>query len=271
MSTSTTANITRAPTIDALPQTPADEWAERTNSMLGAQEGDTPGRDMPGAFPQEPAREPAAAPAAPTRSGMPRPDDGQGGRKAYLRACASTLPPAQLTFHAAAQADAVDLDLDLAPPRPPFAAHSANRDSVNSNLSTEAQAGSIGPPRLDSESTLSAADTLDSVADSNLSTRVHTGGPASPHPVAPLPTPAPGSRFAEALVTPPLPPHSQSAGPDVAPPPAPHGVLEPPPRDTSTPTEEGADGTPSADATGQRKPNLVQRLKEKMHVGHAQA
>ncbi|KAJ7464100.1 hypothetical protein FB451DRAFT_1179940 [Mycena latifolia] len=37
-----------------------------------------------------------------------------------------------------------------------------------------------------------------------------------------------------------------------------------PPGDTSTPAEEVAEAA-------QRKPKLIQRLKEKMHVGHAQA
>ncbi|KAJ6520994.1 hypothetical protein DFH09DRAFT_1426335 [Mycena vulgaris] len=90
---------------------------------------------------------------------------------------------------------------DLTPPRPPF----ATDDRASTNLSTEAQAGSIGPPHLDSPD-------LD-----NLSTLVHTGGPASLHPVTPL-----GSRFAENLVMPPglaSPPNLSHAAPPAIPPP----------------------------------------------------
>ncbi|KAJ6521001.1 hypothetical protein DFH09DRAFT_1331488 [Mycena vulgaris] len=71
---------------------------------------------------------------------------------------------------------------DLTPPRLPF----ATDDCASTNLSTETQAGSIGPPHLDSPD-------LD-----NLSTLVHTHSPASLQPVTPL-----GSCFAENLVMPP--------------------------------------------------------------------
>jgi hypothetical protein len=170
-------------------------------------------------------------------------------------------------------ASAAVSESELAPPRPPFASEDTDRSNL-SNLSTEAQAGSLMPPRADSASTLStlssAAPARDG-ADSQLSTTVHTGGSASPHPVSPLPG-SPFSKSVERLpvdadgATPPaftaspaplasdsrespqwsseksgqsthsegphVPPNSlamgdsdASAGPDVVPPPAPHGVL----------------------------------------------
>ncbi|KAJ6517076.1 hypothetical protein DFH09DRAFT_1099141 [Mycena vulgaris] len=65
---------------------------------------------------------------------------------------------------------------DLTPTRPPF----ATPDRASTNLNTEAQAGSVGPPHLDSSSPSAPNADL-----GNLSTLVHTGGPASLHPVTP--------------------------------------------------------------------------------------
>ncbi|KAJ7602722.1 hypothetical protein B0H17DRAFT_1154917 [Mycena rosella] len=85
--------------------------------------------------------------------------------------------------------------------------------------------------------------------------------------------PSSTAELREELVTPPgsafdattAPPHSQRAGSDVVPPPAPHGILKP----ASSDVAPSAATTPPADdedTSPQRKLKLLQRLKEKMHV-----
>ncbi|KAJ7464099.1 hypothetical protein FB451DRAFT_1179938 [Mycena latifolia] len=189
--------------------------------------------------------------------------------------------------HLPAQAEVAGVDIDLAPPRPPFAARSANRDSVNSNLSTEApdaiRRGHAGlefeharahggpcwkvlPVRMYHMINYYLVFVLVALAAQPLGSSLQ-----QPHVATPR-----RAGIAEALATPPLPPHSQRTGPDVASPPAPHGILRPNSSASDSPPgdEDGAEdcpGTPPADSTWQHKPKLVQRLKEKMHVGHASA
>ncbi|KAJ6540442.1 hypothetical protein B0H19DRAFT_1077848 [Mycena capillaripes] len=70
------------------------------------------------------------------------------------------------------------------PPRPPFATDDiGSAQSGLSNLSTEAQAGSLR--RLGAGESSPTLGTTTQSTD-NLSTIVHTGTPGSPHPVAPL-------------------------------------------------------------------------------------
>jgi len=194
-------------------------------------------------------------------------------------------------------------DSDLPPPRPPFAI--LTDDRADSNLSTEAQAGSLRPPLPDSisTSTVSVAQTPDG-AESTLSTTVHTGTAESLNPIPPLVR----SKFTEEFVTPPglsltespdalssssmtafVPPsHSEggpapsnstaptantalqapTAGPDVVAP-SPRGVLDPSAPVENIPQDDHA--APDDAGGTHRKPKLVQRLKEKMHVGHARA
>ncbi|KAJ6528713.1 hypothetical protein DFH09DRAFT_1412623 [Mycena vulgaris] len=267
----------------------AAQGAQNTNGILDAHETTTPPENaeenVPGWFPDEPAGAPAAAQSGETllataKAYLPAQDDVQRAMtnagqmaKAYLpQGVAAYLPSSS------------ESNSDLTPPRPAFATH----DRASTNLSTEAQAGSIGPPHLDSPSTSTTTLSTPSADLENLSTLVHTGGPASLHPVTPL-----GSRFAENLViasppnvsdaVPVIPPppsstttDTQRAGPDVAAP-SPHGVLA---LDSSSPpspsqSQSAPAEPPAADAAADereasphRKPKLVQRLKEKMHVGH---
>ncbi|KAJ6473458.1 hypothetical protein DFH09DRAFT_1293826 [Mycena vulgaris] len=202
MSPTTSNPVPRIESI-ALPQMPADEWAQNTNGILD------PGRAR--------NRHPQEYSGLVSRGTRSARDDERGADGEGLPA--------------------------------------AGRCGVSA---TEAQAGSIGPPHLDSPD-------LD-----NLCTLVHTGGPTSLHPVTPL-----GSRFAENLrVSPAVPPpptstmtDTERAGADVAAP-SPYGVLapshpaEPPAAPAPAHTEAQEEGSP------QRKPKLVQRLKEKMHIGH---
>ncbi|KAJ6517054.1 hypothetical protein DFH09DRAFT_1099120 [Mycena vulgaris] len=165
---------------------------------------------------------------------------------------------------------------ELTPPPPPFA---------STSLSTEAQAGSIGPPHLDSPSS-SALSTPNADLD-NLSTLVHTGGPASLYPITPpgLAAHEPVSPDAPPAIPPPTSTTTdrQRAGPDVAAP-SPHGVLasglpslnsaalaDNHPADAVAPPEPPVAQAHVEDGSPQRKPKLVQRLKEKMHVGHGHA
>ncbi|KAJ6521789.1 hypothetical protein DFH09DRAFT_1097487 [Mycena vulgaris] len=195
---------------------------------------------------------------------------------------AAFWPQAKASPSLQADSDALRLVLspepssDLTPPPPPFA---------STNLSTEAQAGSIGPPHLDSPSPYALSTPNADL--NNLSTLVHTGGPASLYPITP-----PGLAAHEPVLPdapPAIPPptstttDTQRAGPDVAAP-APHGVLasglpslnfaalaDDHPADAVAPPEPPVAQAHVEDGSPQRKPKLVQRLKEKMHVGHGHA
>ncbi|KAJ6517089.1 hypothetical protein DFH09DRAFT_250560, partial [Mycena vulgaris] len=175
MTTTTISNP--VPSIDstALLQTPADKGAQNTNSILEAHETAT--QNVPGSFAEEHAAVRSGETLMATaKAYLPAQDDVQrvmtnAGQtaKAYLpQGVAAYLPPAS-----------TGPSSDLTPPRPPF----ATPDRASTNLSTEAQAGSIGSPHLESPSP-SVLSTPNADLD-NLSTLVHTGGPASLHPVTP--------------------------------------------------------------------------------------
>ncbi|KAJ7133803.1 hypothetical protein C8R46DRAFT_1139818 [Mycena filopes] len=325
MSTPTNLVPTIEPT--ALPSTPANEWAESTRGILDAHQKpstplDTPDENpIPGSFPAERAPEPRSEETVleKAKATVPEEDQVQRAITNAGQAAKGYLPPSVAAY--LPSAESTGSDLDLTPPRPPFAA-----DTL-SNLSTEAQAGS-----MDSTSTLSGASARD-----NASTLVHTGAPGSPHPVAPLHLPTLGrdspSRFVEDLGTPPAvaspepislasvsasevaspepisssepsegvpaPPNSAATtldseadigagSPDVVAPPAPRGVIAPHGsaalnssalKDNVPSGDDGdadADGEVDGDAAGEpteerKKPKLVQRLKEKMGVGHTSA
>ncbi|KAJ7511365.1 hypothetical protein B0H11DRAFT_2215194 [Mycena galericulata] len=235
------------PTIDSatLPKTPADEWAENTNSMLSGARGEESsnyspqmqkqGREIPGSFPEEQQTNGNASANGGTlldsaKTYLPAQDDMQRAMTGAGQAAKSYLPPSVAAYlpssSSSPQSTSVpeETDPDLAPPRPPFAA--ASRDtsaSTLTNASTEAQAGSPRPDSFSSSTTSFAPTATMASLDShttnmtNLSTTVHTGGPSSPHPVRPLAVPtantgissrpvsAAGSRFKENLVTPPVP------------------------------------------------------------------
>ncbi|KAJ7122231.1 hypothetical protein C8R44DRAFT_735937 [Mycena epipterygia] len=290
---------TSVPTIDSatLPS-PADDWAENTNSILGAHKvASTPpltAPPVPGSFPDEapPPQRSGETLMDSARAYLPAEDDVQRAMTNVGQTAKAYLPQGMAAYLPSAS------DADLPPPRPPF----MTDDRANSNLSTEAQAGSLRPPLAESVSTIttmSVPQTPDG-ADSTLSTTVHTGTTDSLNPVPPLVR----SKFTEEFVTPPglnmtespaslssssmaafvppshsaggpAPPNSTAptadtaleaptAGPDVVAP-SPHGVLDP-----SAPVENVPEDDHTAHDDGvQRKPKLVQRLKEKMHVGHA--
>ncbi|KAJ7764388.1 hypothetical protein B0H16DRAFT_444648 [Mycena metata] len=345
-----TANL--VPTIEStvLPSTPTNEWATDTNDVLNAHTKpatplEMPGPPIPGSFPDEPAPERSDATIVDTaKAHIPAEDQVQRAMTNAGQAAKAYLPQSVAAYFPSSTSSA-SLDSDLAPPRPPFAAGEGSRLS---NLSTEAQAGSM----LSDPSTPREGD-RDSA---NISMMVHTGASGSPHPVAPLsdslpstpmslPNPNSDSKFVENLVTPPTvaspdpvslssasaagfvsspdpmssssvsgdgfissseasegipaPPNSKattldysdmSAGPDVVPPSAPHGVIAPGSAvlnssalkdnvpsgvegtvpsgvENESEDDEGAD---YATNTG-KKPKLVQRLKEKLHVGHTSA
>ncbi|KAJ6523100.1 hypothetical protein DFH09DRAFT_1330168 [Mycena vulgaris] len=208
MNTTTTTTPNPAPNIDSatLPQTPSDEWAQNTKGRRTKPppRRRTRGRMSRGGFPRNPQRHQQRRGAGET-----------------LMATAKAYLPAQD-------------DVQRAMTSAPQAAKAYLLQGVAAYL--QAQAGSMGPPHLYSPSPSTPNTDLD-----NLSTLVHTGGPASLHPVTPL-----GSRFAENLVTPPglasapnlsdagpvIPPpptsttDTQRAGPNVAAP-SPYGVLAP--------------------------------------------
>ncbi|KAJ7057346.1 hypothetical protein C8F01DRAFT_1151762, partial [Mycena amicta] len=230
MTTTTQPQPNLVPTIESsmLPSTPAHEWAEKMTGELdtsaervGAQAPKNREELVPGSYPGEredeggetlmPAEEDVQQTI--TSVGQMVKDMLPEALKAYLP---STSPPSSATPAATTNA-------------PPFLNESTavdSRTSTTTNLSTEAQAGSLLPPRLDSESIVEESDPLatprtesvslpavplsvvsnspvlpglsaDPNADANadgasshLSTRVHTGSSASPNPVPPsLPIP----------------------------------------------------------------------------------
>ncbi|KAJ7369163.1 hypothetical protein DFH08DRAFT_1071669 [Mycena albidolilacea] len=108
---------------------------------------------------------------------LPTPDDVQHAVTSVGQAAKTYLPPSLAAL-------GVVLESRNRPRSSP-ADVPVTDDSALRTPSTEAQAGSLLPPRVDSLSSSAAASVSD--ADSgNLSTVVHTGGTASPHPVPPL-------------------------------------------------------------------------------------
>ncbi|KAJ7791529.1 hypothetical protein B0H13DRAFT_792423 [Mycena leptocephala] len=287
----TTTNL--VPTIQstALPTMPAREWAESThNKVLETQKPSsplhTPDLRIPGSFLEEP--EPGAGSSGgetlfdTAKRYLPAQDDVQRALTHAGQAAKGYLPQSVASYLPSSSSS----DTELTPPRPPFATRTSDTGSALSNLSTQAQAGSL-PPLGDSQSTLSAAadkyNDTDTVS-TNLSTRVHTGRSASPHRVAPLSRPTTPSRFVEDLssVTPPA--HASSLENDFA---APAAVdrskglpalpnskapttdsdvhASPPP---SPDSDSAGGGHANAHTHKSKKPKLVQRLKDKMHIGH---
>ncbi|KAF7369623.1 hypothetical protein MVEN_00293100 [Mycena venus] len=226
-------NTNFVPTIEstALPSTPAKEWAEKINGILDAHKPSTPFDARPPPIPGTGSEE---------ATGI-QPHPGAGERSAAPAGRTAKVDPKAAAYLASFDPD------DLQPPRPPFATDDTGSvKSGLSNLSTEAQAGSLRHLGAgDSSSTLGAGAQSDA---ENLSTIVHTGTPGSPHPVAPL------SRLvksSERTGTPPTSfsttvdsnqnkaPMSPLAGPDVLPPPAPRGDLS-----ASAPTPDSPTPTP---------------------------
>jgi len=176
------ATTNLVPTIDSttLPSTPASEWAKSTNNILDAHKPSTPldmpGPRIPGSFPEENASEQDNGDALldTAKAYLPAQDEVQRAMTNAGQTAKAYLPESVAAYFPSSESE-------LKPPRPPFVTDETG--SGLSNLSTEAQAGSLRP-MADSSSTLSL--TRPGTESRNLSTTVHTGTSASPHPVAPL-------------------------------------------------------------------------------------
>ncbi|KAJ7604007.1 hypothetical protein B0H17DRAFT_1222315 [Mycena rosella] len=178
----------------------------------------------------------------PGQDGIQRPMTNTGqAAKAYLpQGLAAYLP-----------ASSADSQPDLMPPRPLFAAPTSG--SASTNLSTEAQGARSAswlhelfmPPG-------SAFDATTAPSHSQYA------GPD----IVPLPAPHGGLEPAD-----PAAPHSSVPAASTAPcnTPDAHSVLEPAGSDVPPPPADDEDASP------QRKPKLLQRLKEKMHIRHTRA
>ncbi|KAF7291331.1 hypothetical protein MIND_01277600 [Mycena indigotica] len=239
MTTTTMPNLVPTLGSSILPATPAHEWAEKMEGELadGAKRADSLApKDavdlVPGSFPgghEESEGVPVVEKAA---TMLPAEEDvqstittvGQRVKEMLPEVLKAYLPSTNMTTAKEMESDA-----------PTFLKETPPADSLlstSTNLSTQAQAGSIFPPTLESESVPVAtpaeadpdplmtpiaapvpisglsAPPVDDTASSNLSTRVHTGTSASPNPVFPslpadiphsTPTPPNGSRFLERL------------------------------------------------------------------------
>ncbi|KAJ7748284.1 hypothetical protein DFH07DRAFT_962183 [Mycena maculata] len=301
--------MTTPPSIDCS-ATPANEWAESTNSILGVHATSTPneGPAVPGSFPGE---------SAPNTNANEISNDLNGNGGTFVqRAMTSTGQAAKAYLPQSVAAylpSSTSTGTEMAPPHPGFATASneSTRARAFSNLSTEAQAGSLASPAPDSTGDLHTS-TVRPIAGSKFSENLVTppgmllAGLSSPSvPSAPIP--------AEPMST-------ARAGPDTAhrtpygvlgsdsssplsyalnsSSPAPNGNYKPttdptyhphsaslpatwdslvPPEDNSAPdnftSNSTADGG-DADRGGNKepkKPKRMQRLKDKMHVGHSHA
>ncbi|KAJ6557528.1 hypothetical protein B0H19DRAFT_1290529 [Mycena capillaripes] len=245
----------------------ADEWAQDTFHVLDAHQPRTPGEMGPpivGSWVEHPEHATV---------------NGGGEGKTQL-ATAKGLPRGMVqclpSTSASAPMDETQFIPDLAPPHPPFLTN-ANADSGTTgrgitNLSTEAQAGSFREPFSASASPppVSASARSMFVAD-NLSITVPTGHTDSLHPVAPLspplpetnaPSSPPASKFVESFVTPTPTPNFESESEDALLSSGGTYVSSPSPviQAEESSEEDGGEG---------KKPRLIQRLKEKIHVGHS--
>ncbi|KAF7339051.1 hypothetical protein MVEN_01981300 [Mycena venus] len=141
---------------------------------------------FPGSFPEEPASQQQNNESTTlldtAKTYLPDPDDVQRAMTSVGQAAKAYLPQSVAAYLPSASSSSLETDPDLAPPHPPFLADlPVTGDSGLRTLSTEAQAGSLLPPRVDSTSTsLSDADL------GHLSTPAHISAAASPHPVPPL-------------------------------------------------------------------------------------
>ncbi|KAJ6459209.1 hypothetical protein DFH09DRAFT_1500451 [Mycena vulgaris] len=288
MTTTTTTTSNPVPSIDsaALLQMPADEWAQKTNGILEAHETAT--QNVPGSFTEEhEAARSGEMPMGTDKPCLPAQDD--------VQRATTNAADGEGVLAAGRCGISLLLHLNQALTSHPCARHSP---PPTAPLRTSAQKPKPAPsaprlhrppaPRFPSPPTPNAD--LD-----NLTTLAHTGGLASLPPVTPL-----GSRFAENLVTLPglaSPPVLPDAPPAIPPPPnstttdaqraepevtapSPYGVL---PHDSSAlPSHSQSRSAPAGppapavdvdvdgkEGSPQRKPKLVQRLKEKMSVGHA--
>ncbi|KAJ6452463.1 hypothetical protein C8R45DRAFT_1193880 [Mycena sanguinolenta] len=223
-----TANL--VPTLESstLSSNSANEWAENTKNLLDAHKPSTPSEkepQIPGAFPEESTAERNVDVELPPQEDVERAITTSAAQteNEHLRAPSISFVSLMLIYFRDSAINSCDFEV-LKPPRPPFAANDTQSSNL-SNLSTKAQAGSL-PPLTDSD-----AGSVSTIGD--ISTTVHTGRSASPHPVAPLSrplsppsvseaavparrqTPPVLSKFIEGLTTPP--PHTDSPVPFLPP------------------------------------------------------
>ncbi|KAJ7212464.1 hypothetical protein B0H12DRAFT_1156374 [Mycena haematopus] len=313
-----TTNVVPTIASSALPSSPANEWAENTNSILDAHQPSTPDPQCPGAFPGDadpavqrtgerptthaeqpgktyfPVQQPRKRkPARPRRAPTPHP-----GRST------STLGGISTIAHTGTAASLHPVS-PLASPRPAPPSHLASAGANDANA--------VLPPRRQTPPVLSKfVEGLTPPVQTGSPSPLSSSASAAPAP-ARLHAPVESSGRSEGV---PGPPNSLATGfaagaPDVLAPPAPRGVFpssSPPaptardfddahnsahalPPDThanthpnahaGTGTDTDSDGTgtdpdtdASASADGTRKKKtktkvpLVQRLKDKIHIGH---
>ncbi|KAJ7821457.1 hypothetical protein B0H14DRAFT_3733856 [Mycena olivaceomarginata] len=165
-----------ATTRNLIPHTarPADEWASSTslNGVLNVQKPTTlqdMGSPFPGPFSEElvPQQQNSDSTLLDTANGktyLPTPDDVQHAVTSVGQAAKTYLPPSLAAYLPSASFLNLETDPDLAPP------------TLARNF----------PLRVDSLSSSSAAASASDADSGNLSTVVHTGSTASPHPVPPL-------------------------------------------------------------------------------------
>ncbi|KAJ6521013.1 hypothetical protein DFH09DRAFT_1373192 [Mycena vulgaris] len=220
-------------------------------------------KNIPGSFPEEPAAVRSGETLVATaKSYLPAQDNVQHAMTSAGQTAKAYLPQGFAAYLPSASSEPSS---DLTPPRPPFATH--DRASAQKPKLAPSARRTLTPPT----STTSARSCT----------------PAAPPPCTPSPRSARASRRTSSRrrasrplyerVSPAVPPpptsrmtDTERAGADVAAP-SPYGVLapshpaEPPAAPAPAHTEAQEEGSP------QRKPKLVQHLKEKMHVGHVHA
>ncbi|KAF7340550.1 hypothetical protein MSAN_02126500 [Mycena sanguinolenta] len=321
------ATTNLVPTIESttLPSNSANEWAETTNNLLHAHKPSTPAEEepqFPGAFPEESAADRKRDVQLPPQDDVER----------------AITTSANQTGNSYLLSNTSDSEV-LKPPRPPFAANDTQGSNL-SNLSTQAQAGSLprsliptlhlcppsatsAPPSTPAPAVPPRRETppvLSKFVEGLTTPPPHTDSPSpfhTPTSASPIPVPArphehrehaPGESSEQSEGVP-APPNSlatdvsvsdgnaapggvgfAAGAPDVVAPPAPHGVLLPvnesspqPKPDSDAPRKSSDSATPDtntdsgtdtddgrADGSPRRKKKvpLVQRLKEKIHIGH---
>ncbi|KAJ6540447.1 hypothetical protein B0H19DRAFT_1239717 [Mycena capillaripes] len=211
---------------DRIPPTLAKQWTEKINHIPDAHKPSTPLDAKP--------------------PPIPKTSSGEAGKMQARAGAERTMFPAsqmKVDPRAAAYLASFDSYSDkVRPPRPPFAADDiGSAQSGLSNLSTEAQAGSL---RHLGASDSSTHGTTTQSAE-NLGTIMHTGTPGSPHPVAPL------SRLVDSSEKTGIPPTSFSATVDSNQ----NKAQVAPLAGSNLQADDGLDDTPPADTSKDAAPD----------------
>ncbi|KAF8147027.1 hypothetical protein K438DRAFT_2027882 [Mycena galopus ATCC 62051] len=203
----TTTNLVPSIESTTLPATPAEKWASSPTTPQGM------GPPFPGSFPEELATQQQNGESTlldTAKTYLPTQDDMQHAMTSVGQAAKTYLPQSVAAYLPSASSSSLETDPNLAPLRPPFLADlPVTDDSALRTLSTEAQAGSLFPPHVDSSLTLSTPSARDEVPQDS---PTRTPLPALPSPAvfddAPTATQTSindhKSAFAPAPVPPPL-------------------------------------------------------------------